>query len=164
MRMSLGAIYRHTQIGWLMLAVLGAVGITGGIQALREGPADAWWGVAIVAVSLALVPTLTVIGDDDGLDVRFGLGLIHRRFRWSDIRTSAPVRNSWLTGWGIRWIGGGWMFNVSGFHAVELQLENGRIFRIGTDDPGGLHVYIQEQLDRVRRGKATVSASGTHLP
>lgn len=149
--MTKSTLYRHTQIGWLMLAILGALILAGGIHALRDPSGISWLGIAIVAACLALMPTLSVIGDDNGLDVRFGPGIIHRRFPWSDIRTSAPVRNSWLTGWGIRWIHRGWMFNVSGFDAVELQLASGRIFRIGTDDPSGLHAFIQDKLDQTRR-------------
>jgi len=28
-----------------------------------------------------------------------------------------------------------WIFNVSGFDAVELIMKNGKIYRIGTDEP-----------------------------
>jgi hypothetical protein len=39
---------------------------------------------------------------------------------------------------GIRWIARGALWNVWGLDAVELELKSGRIFRIGTDDVGGL--------------------------
>jgi len=54
---------------------------------------------------------------------------------------------SWLVGWGIRWTGSGWLFNVSGLDAVELSLKSGRRFRIGTDDPRGLHTFIIQHLE-----------------
>jgi hypothetical protein len=91
-------------------------------------------------------PTLTVEGDERGLDVWFGPGVARRRIPWRDIRAARPVRNSWLAGWGIRWIGSGWMYNVSGLDAVELSLASGRRFRIGTDDPRGLHAFIAAHL------------------
>lgn len=35
-------------------------------------------------------------------------------------------------------IPGGWIFNVSGWESVELQMKNGRKYRIGTDDAQAL--------------------------
>jgi hypothetical protein len=48
------------------------------------------------------------------------------------------VRNKWWYGWGIRLTPHGWLFNVGGLDAVELELASGRKFRIGTDEPQGL--------------------------
>jgi hypothetical protein len=48
------------------------------------------------------------------------------------------VKNPWYYGWGIHLIPGGWLYNVSGWEAVELQMKNGNKYRIGTDDPQGL--------------------------
>ena len=101
---------------------------------------------AILLGCWCLFPSLTVVGTSDGLEVRFGIGPIRKRFRWAEIGEARPVRNSWLNGWGIRWIGSGWMYNVSGLDAVELSLVNGKRFRIGTDDPDGLSAFIAEQL------------------
>ena len=36
---------------------------------------------------------------------------------------------------GIRWWGHGWLYNVSGFKAVEIELASGKRLRIGTDEP-----------------------------
>lgn len=47
-------------------------------------------------------------------------------------------RNAWWHGWGIRKVGRGWMWNVWGLDSVQLELDTGRVFRIGTDDPAGL--------------------------
>ncbi|HMS15608.1 MAG TPA: hypothetical protein PKA37_02135 [Planctomycetota bacterium] len=47
-----------------------------------------------------------------------------------------PVRNRWYYGFGIRYVPGGWMWNVSGLDAVELEYLDGRRFRIGTPEPG----------------------------
>ena len=56
------------------------------------------------------------------------------------------VRNPWYYGWGIHLFPGGWVFNVSGFAALELQMENGRKYRIGTDDPAGLAKAVETAL------------------
>ena len=52
-------------------------------------------------------------------------------------------RNSWLEGWGIRKVWHGWMWNVWGLDSVELVLDSGRIFRIGTDDAAGLEAALR---------------------
>jgi hypothetical protein len=56
------------------------------------------------------------------------------------------VKNPWYYGWGIHLTPSGWLYNVSGFWAVELQMKNGKKYRIGTDDPEGLVQVIQDKL------------------
>jgi hypothetical protein len=58
------------------------------------------------------------------------------------------VKNQWWWGWGIRLIPGGWLYNVSGLDAVELKMKNGRVYRIGTDEPRKLAEFIQAKLGR----------------
>ena len=125
---------------------LGTAGALVTLLLRPSGTTQALFGVLILC--LILVPTLTVVGDSTGIEARFGPGLIRKRFNWVDIASATPVRNTWLHGWGIRWLRSGWMFNVSGFDAVELRLKNGRAFRIGTDDPSGLHAFIEKQLGK----------------
>ncbi len=45
---------------------------------------------------------------------------------------------------------GGWVFNVSGWEAVELQMKNGGKYRIGTNDPQGLLNAIEISLKSVK--------------
>jgi len=37
-----------------------------------------------------------------------------------------------------------WIFNVSGFDAIELTMKNGRIYCIGTDEPEKLEAVIKQ--------------------
>lgn len=143
-----GERYRHTQIGWLMIGALGPAAVITTVMAALDGSALRIAIAALMLVLLASFPTLTVVGDDTGLRVSFGPGLVRRRFDWTDIRAARAVRNHWAMGWGIRMGGGGTMYNVSGLDAVELQLDDGGRFRIGTDDPRGLEAFIKEQLSR----------------
>lgn len=64
----------------------------------------------------------------------FGWGWPRRVIDVADITAFRPVRNKWWYGFGIRVISGGWMYNVWGLDAVELDLASGRKFRIGTDE------------------------------
>ena len=100
----------------------------------------------LLVVCIILFRSLTVTGDDDLIKVRFGPGLIRKNFRFEEIESAKPVRNRWWYGWGIRKIPRGWLFNVSGLDAVELSMKNGRIYRIGTDEPQILNEFIQRKL------------------
>ena len=75
-----------------------------------------------------------------GSEIRwyFGPSLWDHRLALSDIEDARIVGNTWLNGFGIRMRPGWRLYNVSGLDAVELQLKNGDIRRIGTDDPKGL--------------------------
>ena len=66
-----------------------------------------------------------------------------------------PVRNPWYCGWGIRLGPTGWLWNVSGFDAVELTLTDGRRFRVGSDEPG----QLVAALTRVKGASASPEAS-----
>jgi hypothetical protein len=123
--------YQHTQIGWLLLAVVGGplifivvrFGLDGSLPAL------------IVGAVLVLFATLHVTIDESAVKLRFGAGLVRRRIALARIRETQSVRNRWYWGWGIRHFPGGTLYNVSGLSAVELILDDGRRVRIGTDDP-----------------------------
>ncbi len=48
------------------------------------------------------------------------------------------MSNRWYYGWGIRLTPHGRLYNLSGLEAVEVQLNTGKKFRIGTDEPDAL--------------------------
>jgi hypothetical protein len=131
--------YRHTQFGLVTIVALVAAIAT--VVFLNEtgarGPALLFAELALLAC-LALFYSLTVEVDHDAVSLRFGVGLIRRRFLLAEIATTEAVRNRWFHGWGIRRIRGGWLFNVSGFDAIEIGLTDGRRYRIGTDEPDRL--------------------------
>ncbi len=137
--------YRHTQIGYLLLVALG-----GGLALILYLMFITGfnWVTAIAAIILAaclwIFSSLTVTVGGDKLEVRFGPGFIRLSFLLSDIAAQRVVANPWYYGWGIKMIPDGWLYNVSGLWAVELQMVDGRRFRIGTDDPEGLALAIEQ--------------------
>jgi hypothetical protein len=141
--------YRHTQIGWtLIVLVVAAVLAEFLIVALSATPgtlALALSGalVAVAAVLLTLFSTLTVVVDDRALRLWFGVGSLRREVMLADVTGSRKVRNHWYTGWGVRVTPGGRIYNVGGFDAVELELDNGRVVRVGTDEPDALLAAVQ---------------------
>ena len=139
--------YRHTQVGYLTIAMMAAaivlilaLMISIGIQAIAAGV------LVFIIAALYLFSSLTVIIDDEYLEARFGPGLVKKRILLRDIESAQAVRNHWYNGWGIRGIPGGWMYNVSGLSAVEITLKNGTHFRIGTDAPQELESAIQDSI------------------
>ena len=136
--------YSRTQFGTLTVVSVGAAIVLLVAISFSSG----WHPIslivlAILAVVLALFCTLTVTIDETSLVCFFGPGLIRRRIPLSDIVAARPVRNKWYYGWGVRLTPTGWMFNVSGLDAVELELISGKRFRIGTDEPGELAAAIR---------------------
>ncbi len=137
--------YRHRQVGRLLLLALGlGVVITARHFILApEGRFATGPALVIFLGCIFLFYALSVEVNTDEVVVKFGPGLIRKRFRIEEIREAREVRNPWYYGWGIRLTPHGWLFNISGFNAVELELNNNRKFRIGTDDPQGLITAIQ---------------------
>ena len=139
--------YLHQQFGWPVL--FGVFGVTLGVYV-----AFASAGATLLASLLLLIPILATFlfgslrseVDREHLRIRFGVGLIRRTWKLRDIASAEAVRNPWYTGWGIRYIPGATVYNVSGFNAVEVQLHGGKRFRIGTNDPQGLEGAIRARL------------------
>jgi hypothetical protein len=148
------AIYRHRQIGTVMLWGLGAGVLLTALPLPFIESRMLWIVTAATAIlTLACLPlfgTLTVEIDAELLTVAFGVGWIRRRFSVSEIRAARAVRNPWYYGWGIRLTPDGWMFNVSGLDAVEIDLAGDRKFLIGTDEPQQLLAAIERA--RARHG------------
>ena len=131
-------MYRHTQTSPLALPLIG-VAVTLVVWATLTGEGgDVGPVVLIVAVAVTLVSRLTVVMSDDAVTVSFVPGLIRRRISLRHILAARPLRSHWFWGVGIRVVPRGWMWNVWGFDVVELDLDSGRRFRIGTDEPRAL--------------------------
>ena len=140
--------YKRTQIGYLMLAFI-AIGILLVLNYFYlSGNTNPFLLIILtaLAVSLLLFSILTVKVDGEEVSVRFGVGLIRKRFPLSEIESHSAVRNPWYYGWGLRRTPIGWLYNVSGLEAVEITLKDGRKVRIGTDDPTGLDAAIGAAL------------------
>ncbi len=145
-------IYKHTQIGVLMIAILGgialfALGIAGFVAPEEQGARTITRSVTVVVVLLVfLFGTLTTEVGSGRIVLHFGPGLIHRTIALTDVSTARVVRNRWWYGWGIRLTPHGWLWNVSGFDAVELEFVSGRKFRIGTDKSSELLAAIERGI------------------
>ena len=141
--------YKHTQIGYLLIAALGAaVLMIGNLVLATNFNTSAILLLTFMILCLVLFATLTVQVNAQEINLHFGIGVIRKRFALKDVQTYRVVKNPWYYGWGIHLIPGGWLYNVSGWEALELQMKDGRKYRIGTDDTRGLidaiRAYIQK--------------------
>jgi hypothetical protein len=100
---------------------------------------------------MLLFHSLTVEVARGYLVIRFGVGLVRKRWPLKEIESVEIVRNRWWYGWGIRLTPHGWLFNVSGSDAVQVRLENGKQVRIGTDEPEKLQRALMDAVARYRR-------------
>jgi hypothetical protein len=124
--------YEHTQLGY---ATGGPLLAGAGLALL--GPIG--WAKASIAASLgigaALFASLTVRVTDRALHFYFGPGFWEKQIPLDEIVAARAVRNSSWYGWGIRLTPHGWLYNVSGLDAVEIEKTDGTTLRIGTDEP-----------------------------
>jgi hypothetical protein len=145
--------YRHTQVGWTLIVLVVAVVLAEltivALSAPQGTLALALSGalVAIALVMLALFSTLTVVVDDRAVKLWFGWGSLRREVMLADVTAARKVRNAWHAGWGVRVIPQGRLYTVGGLDAVELEMDNGRVVRVGTDQPDALLVAIVSALE-----------------
>ena len=103
--------------------------------------------VSLILLACAyLFASLTVNVSPQSISLRFGPGLFRKRFAVAEVTDARVVRNRWYYGWGIKLTPHGWLYNVSGLDAVEIQLRGGRKYRIGTDEPMALAAAITSVL------------------
>jgi len=141
--------YNHTQIGNLIKYISIALSLYLLFIWIQSGFEE---GILIFAVVLLVLvssfSSLNVMIDKEYLQIKFGYGIFRKRYLLNDIVSARAVKNHWYYGWGIRyWIPRRmWIFNVSGFDAVEIKMKNSRIKRIGTDEPKKLERVITQAI------------------
>ncbi len=142
--------YNHTQIGYLMIVITILIAGLFGFILIQAGVIIAMLLIMIfILFILVSFSTLNVSIDEENLKIRFGYGIYKKSFKLNEIASSKIVRNHWYFGWGIRfWFWPPtWIYNVSGFDAVELKMKDGSRFRIGTDEPEKLENSILQSIN-----------------
>ena len=144
--------YQHTQWGFflvptfLVCAVV-AVSVTASGSEISTISTIGMVGFGIALLGVVLMFSRMEVTVNAGqVAATFLFGRPRREFKFEDVTAVRQVRNRWIQGWGIRKISGGWMYNVWGLDAVELELSSGKVFRIGTNDPGNLFAALSLQV------------------
>ncbi len=103
--------------------------------------------ILIIFACLFTFYKLTIFIDEKNVSFKFGIDWFGKSYQFSEIESCEAVKNPILAGIGIRWLGNGWLYNVSGFKAIELTFRNKKsIVRIGTDKPEEITQVIQEKI------------------
>ncbi|MGE5558827.1 MAG: hypothetical protein ACM3WV_09465 [Bacillota bacterium] len=136
-------MYKHTQIGWTIIIVLGLVLFLTYGGMIRRGTVWIWFAVLAAGV---LMSALTVGVDEKYIRLRFGPGLIRRTFKLESIESCRPVKNWWFAASVGIHFGSGSLYNVHGPHAVELTMKSGRKIYVGTDEPEKLAEAIKGRI------------------
>lgn len=142
--------YEHTETGWVIIVSLSAAAaaaLSAGF--LLGGQAERHITLAASAVLLAALVNfykLDVYVDEEFFGLSMGIGLIRKKIRLADIGSAEIIKSSWISGWGIHYVRGGWLYNVNSLDTVELKLKSGRRCLIGTDEPVVLQAAIAMRL------------------
>ncbi|MFC1789725.1 hypothetical protein ACFLYY_01975 [Patescibacteria group bacterium] len=146
-------IYKHTQIGYLIIFILLVTVLYFGIIfTYAESSLIAVIVMILILILLASFATLNVLIDENYLQIKFGYGIFKKHFILKEIISVRIVKNHWYYGWGIRlwWWPRMVIYNISGFDAVEIKIKNGKIYRIGTDEPEKLEYAIAQVINKNR--------------
>jgi hypothetical protein len=92
-----------------------------------------------MVIALLFFYRLVIRIDDEYISFKFGIGLFGKKYRIDQLAYCKPVKNSPIFGIGIRIIPNGWLYNVTGFNAIDLFFKDRyKIIRIGTNKPDEL--------------------------
>jgi hypothetical protein len=148
-------LYEHTQAGWpIRVAFLAAAVLFLVMTQLPElGRTPTPVAVLVAGAAFAALlgwtwGSLTVRIEGSELRVRFGPGWPRKTVPLAEIAAVEVTRTTFMEGWGIHRTRRGWLYNVSGFDAVLLQLTNGRSMMIGSDEPRRLKAAIERAQAR----------------
>ena len=140
---------RFTETNTPLLAIAGAV-LALGAAAMAAGVPGPLPGILALggAVPLLLGHTLQVSVDEDGLEVRLGVGLFRTQIPAEDlgqIRSTEVARAPWL---GMRRRARETIYAVGTRPAVGLELEGGRSLIIGLHQSGELLAALRSLQGR----------------
>jgi hypothetical protein len=151
-------LYRHTQTSPAFSIVIASAAFIGIFLMMVAHVQPSYLKLLfpfLLGVFYYLFHPLTVIVDEAQIHVRFGPGIIKRSFDLGQIAPCRVVRNKWWYGLGVKKIPGGRLYSISGLDAVELSLPEGRMVRIGSDEPQAL----AEAINTARENSPFITAS-----
>lgn len=144
---------KFTQLGTICIAVFLPILIIEGIVLFKLGVSHDPKFIILCLVWLLLFLCLltfykmAITIDNHSIFFKFGIGWFGKTYPLSEIESCEAVKNPILVGIGIRYLGNGWLYNVSGLKAIELRFKNkNSIVRIGTNKPEEICEVIRKKL------------------
>ncbi|MBX9692063.1 MAG: hypothetical protein K2Z81_06745 [Cyanobacteria bacterium] len=137
-------MYKHTQC--VPPGVLAAFGTVGGLSSLFAPKAlRAVTGLSIAGALFAF-RSLTVTVDGSDITLEFGNVLKVKTIPLQDIESVKVKQTHAVIGWGVHFVGDGWLYRVDGQEAVQVKLKSGEKIFIGSDEPVELEAAINSAL------------------
>ncbi|MCH2142912.1 MAG: hypothetical protein MK077_07960 [Phycisphaerales bacterium] len=147
-------MYKHRQVGYLIriVFIISTLILLTNIFFTRQlAPPFVeylmYGSILILLMCGWIFGSLTVTVDEDEIKHWFGPGFWRKTYQMSNVVSAKPVVNKWWWGWGIRLTPHGWLYNVSGLDAVELELASGKRVRVGTDEPEEFSEAVKSYLN-----------------
>ena len=147
--------YEHTQSGWPIRWAFLALALGLPLLFLAPGVGEhpsprivVLVGAAVAALLGWIWGSLTVRIAEGRVQLHFGPGWPRKSWPLEDIAAVEVTRTSFVDGWGVHRTRRGWLYNVSGYDAVALELKDGRTVLVGTDEPRRLRAALQRALGR----------------
>jgi len=156
----MNAKYRHTQYGTLVSLVFLITGILIAVVAQRilveDRAPSAILMIGLYLFGLLMFYSFTIEIFEEKLKFWFGIGIIQKTIALNEIQSTKEIYNPWYYFGGIKLIPGGWYYAIAPGTAVEIELRDGRIIQLGTNQPK----HLNQAIETVRRGPNPASAGG----
>jgi hypothetical protein len=105
--------------------------------------------LGVYLFGLVMFYSLSVEISEEKLKFWFGIGIIQKTIALSEIQATKEVKNPWYYFWGVKSIPGGWFYAIAPGTAVEIELRDGKIIQLGTNQPKKLNQAIETARRRV---------------
>jgi hypothetical protein len=149
---------KYTQFGTFSVIALLPILIVFGILSIKSGINGSSEFIIMLLVALTFLICLltfyklTITVSSTQVSFKMGIGLWCKSYKLSEIASCKPVKNPFFWGIGIRMLPNSWLYNVSGFKAIELKFKNRTsVIRIGTNRPE----EISELVELLLKGEET---------
>lgn len=143
--------YAHTQPAWIIRLL---IGIFIPFNILLTYLMDEKDQTALLFIVLALCLlilffwSMTIQITNTHLNHWFSFGFWKRSYPLATIQSVQRSQSKWYNGYGIRYVGNGWMYNVSGKDRLTVLFEDGTTIHLGTDDLEALYQNVDFAIER----------------
>ncbi|WP_025820425.1 hypothetical protein [Shewanella marina] len=139
-------MYYHKQYAKAILVMLGLITVFTILLELASTK-QVFWPVYLTIIVIAILFHCLVIEQtEQKLKWHFGLGFFSKHIDFSEIKSASIIEIKWFYGLGIRRTKHGWFYGVSGMQALKLELRNGQVLLLGTDDGVALLNMVNSQI------------------
>ena len=143
--------YTHTQPAWVIRILIGIfIPFNIILTYLVDEKDKAALPFIILALCLLLFGlwSMTIQITSTHLSHWFSVGFWKKSYPLTAIQSIQRSQSKWYNGYGIRYVGNGCMYNVSGKDRLTLLFQDGTTIHLGTDDLEALYQHLAtETLD-----------------